>query len=102
MKNSKRILSKQKHEKWLREHGVHPEQIKFLKDNYKKAGRSPMGPIQISHGFTRPAGNIAANGTRSPDNSRIKASSSYTVGVAYNKGPVMVISKDNVQYMGKK
>jgi len=50
-----------------------------------------------------PLSNKIGHGGTKPDNSwKIEASKNYTIAPAYNKGPYMVVAKQDIKTMGKK
>lgn len=87
-----------KHETWLRKRGLSRAEVKAKK---KQLGSPNTIPDYTTTRYT--SDNIPANGTKSPDISKAEfAKKNYPMIPAYNKGPVMVISKDDVKYAGKK
>lgn len=45
---------------------------------------------------------IPANGTKRDASGFIQEAAKYPKGVAYNKGPIMVLSRDEIKHAGKK
>jgi len=86
------LNAKQKHEKWLRKMGVHPSQLKSRKTSvysipdYKTKENFPL------------SNKIPANGTKSCDISKSKfCNENYATVPAYNKGPVMLVTKEDLK-----
>jgi hypothetical protein len=84
------------HNNWLKKHGVHPDQIK------KVAKPKWEYDLEISETTKRYRydGSIPGNGTQHPtiglDKAKI-SSNNFTIAPAYNKGPVMVIAKEDIK-----
>lgn len=102
-------MNKQQHEKWLKKHGVSRVQISQAKKRLGKTHNLPSfrDEIQEDHKIRSMAplsDSIPANGTKdhTEEQFKIQESSKYPSMPAYNKGPVMVVSKSELKYAGKK
>ena len=98
-------MNKKQHEKWLKKHGVERCSIKKL----KKALGSPYSIPDYSQERKQLASNailsdsIPSNGTIDPSTDKANfCKKNYAMIPAYNKGPIMVVSKENLKYAGKK
>lgn len=92
-------MNKSQYQKWLMKKGLHPFQIKAKK---KQLGSPIEIPDYTTHNPVKLSNSIG-NGTKSPDTSKAEfAKSNYALVPAYNKGPIMVVSKDNLKHAGKK
>lgn len=82
--------------KFLKKHGALPEQIKAtLKTKSKKL-------VSENEGYSRPAGNIAPNGTKPVDDFGHFKSNTHVVAPVCNKGAYQVVSVTDVKTMGRK
>lgn len=89
--------AKQRHAKFLRNLDLSPDRVKQRK---KTLGRE--FPEWVLSSSSRPEGLIPCNGTKSPSMDKVKASNQYPIGPGWNKGGVMVLSKEDIKYAGKR
>lgn len=93
-------MNREQHLRWLKKKGLLPEQVRAK----KKVLGSPISFPSYAVKATAPLSNtIPSNGTKSADTSKANfAKENYAMVPAYNKGPVMVVSRQDIQYAGKK
>lgn len=93
-------MNKEQYNKWLRKRGLLPSQVQLK----RRALGSPVEFPDYSCKRTASlSNNIPSNGTKSFDMSKANfAKENYAMVPAYNKGPVMVVSKNDIAYAGKK
>lgn len=100
-KNKRILAERAAHEKFLRKHGCHPDQLKkkpkkFVEwkghDVYRRETKYIPSRMDI--------GNIDSC-TKKDNTEKLKISAGYTIAPAYNKGAYQVITKDNVKDIGK-
>lgn len=93
-------MKKSQHEKWLARRGLSRVQVAAKK---RSLGSPYVLPTYTREPLPRLSDDIPSNGTKSPDMSKANFSKeNYAMAPAYNKGPVMVIGKNEIQYAGKK
>lgn len=108
MSQSRKSSKQRDHEKWLLKMGVHSTQLKKKK---KLLGKEKW-PVETEdkNFLTKEAPHtvelrelVPPNGTKSVDQSKaILSNTNYTLAPAYNKGPFMVVSKQDIKHIGKK
>tara|TARA_B100000497_G_C7602374_1_gene361896 strand:- start:583 stop:879 length:297 start_codon:yes stop_codon:yes gene_type:complete len=81
---SKKALE-ENHDKWLRSRGVHPDQ---LKNKPKYRAKAPVYKIERKH----PTSDVVGNGFVRKQSAY--SGSGITIGQAYNKGNLVVLSKN--------
>ena len=88
------------HNRWLEKRGLTRDQVKMKKKRLGSPNVIPIFNIQDNY----PMGNnIPQNGTKSPDTSLADFSRfNHPIAPAYNKGPLMVMTRETIQYAGKK
>lgn len=93
-------MNKNEHLKWLAKRGLTRSQVKEKKTKLGNPNHIP----DYSTANSIPLSNtIPDNGTKSADISKSQFSKkNHTTAPAYNKGPIMVISKEDIRYVGKK
>ncbi len=92
--------AKIEHQKWLAKRGLLPAQVSARK---KTLGNPNKIPSYVCAATAALSNDIPSNGTKSPDISKAEFSkSNYAMVPAYNKGPIQPISKNEIQYAGKK
>ena len=98
-------MNKKQHEKWLKKHGVERCSVKKL----KKALGSPYSIPDYSQerkhlaSVAKLSDIIPSNGTIEPSMEMADfCKKNYAMVPAYNKGPVMVVSKKDLKYAGRK
>lgn len=97
-------MNKKQHEKWLRRFKASRSQIREAKKTLGTPNSlsSYVESMKVSNRINT-SDKIPENGVKDPDISKIKfTKENYALLPAYNKGPVMVLSKDNIKYAGKK
>lgn len=87
-----RKYTKEQHEKFLRKMGVHPKQIKKTKRNW-------VYDLSVKKTYAL-SNDIPANGLKKEQ--KVFTSDTHTSAIAYNKGPYMVVNKDELKHVGKK
>lgn len=98
-------MNKKQHEKWLKKHGVGRVHIKSLK---KKLGSPYSIPDysqerQTLRSVATLSDSIPTNGTKETSTEKADfCKQNYAMVPAYNKGPIMVVNKDDLKYAGKK
>lgn len=98
-------MNKKQHEKWLKKHGVTRVRIKELKKrlgapysipDYSQERRMLRTVAVLSDC-------IPTNGTKETSTEKADfCNQNYAMIPAYNKGPIMVVSKEDLKYAGKK
>ena len=81
--------------------GLHPTQIKVRK---KQLGPEPVITVTGQGRSPTPTSDeIPANGTKSPNMDKAKfCNENYTSAPAYNKGPYMVVGRNEITSIGRK
>lgn len=93
-------MNKSEHIKWLAKRGLTRSQVK---DKRTQLGNPNTIPDYSTTNSVSLSNTIPSNGTKSADISKSQFSKkNHTTAPAYNKGPVMVISKEDIRYAGKK
>lgn len=90
------------HDRWLKQHGVHPEQLKRIS---KPKWEYNLAISEDTINYRKHSRRIPGSGVLSPTSGmdrRKACEAKYTVAPAYNKGPYMVVSKDDIKTMGRK
>jgi len=87
-------MNKAQHEKWLRKQGLLPSQIKEKKEALGNPNKLPSykvpKPYELSNGI--------GNGTKSADTSKANfCNENYAMVPLYNKGPIGVVSKEDLK-----
>ena len=103
------LESLKKHIKYLRKLGFECDdqgRIKLTRDG-RHAIQVAQRIMEVNPGETKlsdiPLSNNVCVGGTKPDNSwKIEASKNFTVVPAYNKGPYMVVSKEDLKTAGRK
>lgn len=87
-------MTKSEHLRWLRKRGLAPDQLKIKRN----AGSPYSIPCYKVESNVPLSNSIPANGTKSFDTSKAAfCNANYAMAPAYNKGPVMVVSKDELK-----
>ena len=101
-KNKRILAARVEHEKFLRKHGCHPDQLKNIPKKFIEwKGHENVYRRETKHIPSRMDMGIADNGTKKCNMEKLEISSNYTIAPAYNKGAYQVISKANVKDIGK-
>lgn len=98
-------MNKKQHEKWLKKHGVERAQIKSLKKKLGSPYSIPDYSQERRHLSTVAvlSDTIPTNGTKETSTEKADfCNQNYAMVPAYNKGPIMVVSKEDLKYAGKK
>jgi|TARA_R110000851_G_scaffold39966_1_gene101064 hypothetical protein len=83
------------HHKWLKKRGLLPEQIKKRK---KVLGSPNTFPDYSTVSFAPLSNSIPANGTKNSDTSKADfCNDNYAMVPAYNKGPIMMVTKEDLK-----
>ena len=93
-------MNKREHDAWLLKHGLSREQVRQKK---KSLGNPNTIPDYSVSGKKNLSNTIPPNGTKSADISKsVFAKKTYATVPAYNKSPIMVVSKSDLIYVSKK
>lgn len=93
-------IERKKHEQYLKRFGASRAQIK---DARKYLGRPDFTPELRQSTAIKTSDKIPENGTKETDTSKAEfCKKNYPMMPAYNKGPIMVVSKEEVKTAGKK
>lgn len=88
-------MNKQQYQKWLQSRGLSRQQVKDRKAALGPAIQIPEYTIKSKYKLSNA---IPCNGTKSVDVSKANfANANYALVPAYNKGPIMVVTKDQLQ-----
>ena len=88
-------MNKQQYEKWLKKKGLSRDQVITKKRALGPVNSIPdyktASPYKLSNA-------IPANGTKSTDTMKADfANANYCTAPAYNKGPIMLVTKDDLR-----
>jgi len=84
-----------KHQKWLKKMGLSPEQVNSKK---KLLGSPNSIPDYSTVENYKMSNTIPSNGTKSTDISKSSfCKENYAMVPAYNKGPIMMVSKEDLK-----
>ena len=84
--------TKQQHEKFLKKMGVHPTQL-------KKRTKQWTYDLRVAENH-KLSNKIPANGLKKE--AKTFKSDTHVSAIAYNKGPYMLLNKDDIKHAGKK
>ena len=95
-------MNKQQYEKWLRKRGV--DRVTIKKRKRELGSPNSLSPLsQNTLQLASLGALIPPNGSKSSDSLfKEQESKKYPTMPAYNKGPIMVVSKSEIPYAGKK
>ena len=91
--------------KYLESLGVKPKKRRHTEGFYAFADtnsfNNPKKTVS-SHYYNAPSSKPGVAGLKRDDRARLEVSSQYSIAPAYNKGPYMVIAKEDLKTAGKK
>ncbi len=103
-------MNKEQHEKWLRKHGVHPDQLKgrkkysnkpkdfgVAKDYYGNLSNTIAPPVLVNSIWEQVRLHPESDAVMQAINEKRSR-----VGPAYNKGGLQLLPKKEIIYSGKK
>ena len=105
-------MNKEQHNKWLRKHGVHPEQLRDRKSKRRSTWKPSTGIAKNYYGDLANTVAPPVFDTSLSEKLRTGNESSHTlfqirerasrVDVGYNKGGLQVLSKEELKNAGRK